>query len=116
MRAQGGAAAAVSDSRRIGFRVFSLVTGEAAMEDGGGEERCGAGLHCTPLPPPSSGNDTDPSTLAGRDGSDTFTMRFKVRACITPRAGGAAAAAAVGWEGVGGEEWPPQTRYLPPLR
>ena len=38
------------DSRRIGFRVFTLVTG----------------------------NDTDPSTLAGRDGQDGFTMRFKI--------------------------------------
>jgi beta-mannosidase len=48
--ATGGAAAVVSDTRRVGFRVLAMVTG----------------------------NDTDPSTLAGRDGSDTFTMRFKV--------------------------------------
>ena len=42
--------AVVAASRRIGFRVFTLVTG----------------------------NDTDPSTLAGKDGSGSFTMRFKV--------------------------------------
>jgi hypothetical protein len=36
--------------RRVGFRVLTLVTG----------------------------NDTDPSTLAGKDGQDGFTMRFKV--------------------------------------
>jgi beta-mannosidase len=41
---------AIADSRMIGFRVFTLVTG----------------------------NDTDPSTLIGRDGQDHFTMRFKV--------------------------------------
>jgi beta-galactosidase/beta-glucuronidase len=43
-------AAPVSDARRLGFRVFTMVTG----------------------------NDTDPSTLIGRDGQDHFTMRFKV--------------------------------------
>ncbi len=37
-------------SRRIGFRVFTLVTG----------------------------NDTDPTTLVGKEGSGAFTMRFKV--------------------------------------
>jgi beta-galactosidase/beta-glucuronidase len=37
-------------TRRVGFRTFTLVTG----------------------------NDTDPSTLAGKDGQDGFTMRFKV--------------------------------------
>lgn len=36
--------------RRVGFRILTLVTG----------------------------NDTDPSTLAGKDGQDGFTMRFKV--------------------------------------
>lgn len=56
----GGAAAAVSDSRRVGFRVFALVTG----------------------------NDTDPSTLAGRDGSDTFTMRWKVNGANSEGGGG----------------------------
>lgn len=45
-----GSGPPVSDSRMIGFRVFTLVTG----------------------------NDTDPSTLIGRDGQDHFTMRFKV--------------------------------------
>jgi len=45
---QGGAP--VQDSRQVGFRVFTLVTG----------------------------NDTDPSTLINRDGQDHFTMRFKV--------------------------------------
>eukprot|EP01116_Phalansterium_solitarium_P018951 TRINITY_DN5166_c2_g1_i1.p1 TRINITY_DN5166_c2_g1~~TRINITY_DN5166_c2_g1_i1.p1 ORF type:complete len:461 (-),score=159.37 TRINITY_DN5166_c2_g1_i1:31-1413(-) len=45
-----GAATPVAASRRVGFRVFTLVTG----------------------------NDTDPTTLAGKDGSDSFTMRFKV--------------------------------------
>ena len=40
----------MQDQRLVGFRVFTLVTG----------------------------NDTDPSTLAGRDGQDHFTMRFKV--------------------------------------
>ena len=43
-------AAPVSDVRRLGFRVVTLVTG----------------------------NDTDPTTLAGKDGQDHFTMRFKV--------------------------------------
>jgi beta-mannosidase len=43
-------AAALTAARRVGFRVFTLVTG----------------------------NDTDPSTLAGRDGSGGFTMRYKV--------------------------------------
>ena len=42
--------AAITDSRLIGFRTLALVTG----------------------------NDTDPSTLIGRDGQDQFTMRFKV--------------------------------------
>ena len=45
-----GAGPPLTDSRLIGFRVFTLVTG----------------------------NDTDPSTLIGRDGQDHFTMRFKV--------------------------------------
>ncbi len=45
-----GGAAVVATARRVGFRVFALVTG----------------------------NDTDPSTLAGLDGQDGFTMRFKV--------------------------------------
>jgi hypothetical protein len=45
-----GSQQVVSDSRLIGFRTFALVTG----------------------------NDTDPSTLAGVDGSGNFTMRFKV--------------------------------------
>ena len=40
----------VSASRSVGFRVAYLVTA----------------------------NDTDPSTVAGRVGSDTFTMRFRV--------------------------------------
>jgi beta-galactosidase/beta-glucuronidase len=40
----------LSTYRAIGFRYFVLVTG----------------------------NDTDPSTLAGKDGSDSFTMRFKI--------------------------------------
>jgi beta-mannosidase len=40
----------LSTYRAIGFRSFVLVTG----------------------------NDTDPSTLAGKDGSDSFTMRFKI--------------------------------------
>lgn len=48
--AESGGAVVKADSRRIGFRVFTLVTG----------------------------NDTDPSTLAGKDGQDGFTMRFKV--------------------------------------
>jgi beta-mannosidase len=49
---QPGAAAlpAVTASRRIAFRVFTLVTG----------------------------NDTIPATLAGKDGSGGFTMRFRV--------------------------------------
>jgi beta-mannosidase len=46
--AAGGAP--VIAARRIGFRIFTLVTG----------------------------NDTDPSTLAGKDGSGGFTMRVKV--------------------------------------
>lgn len=46
----GAGGAPLSDARRIGFRVFTLVTG----------------------------NDTDPSTLAGKDGQTHFTMRFKV--------------------------------------
>ena len=45
-----GSASPVTADRRIGFRVFTLVTG----------------------------NDTDPSTLAGKDGSGFFTMRMKV--------------------------------------
>ena len=45
-----GGGASVQDARKIGFRVFTLVTG----------------------------NDTDPATLAGRDGQDHYTMRFKV--------------------------------------
>ena len=40
----------VGDARRMAFRVLTLVTG----------------------------NDTDPSTLAGKDGQDHFTMRLKV--------------------------------------
>lgn len=40
----------LTTSRAVGFRFFALVTG----------------------------NDTDPSTLAGKDGSDSFTMRFNV--------------------------------------
>ena len=44
------AAPAAVASRNLGFRVFTLVTG----------------------------NDTDPSTLIGKDGSGFFTMRFKV--------------------------------------
>jgi beta-mannosidase len=53
----GGSWALVADSRRVGFRVFALVTG----------------------------NDTDPSTLAGKDGQETYTMRFKVR-CVAAHA------------------------------
>jgi hypothetical protein len=45
-----GGAAIIATTRRIGFRVFTLVPG----------------------------NDTDPSSLAGLDGQDGFTMRFKV--------------------------------------
>ena len=48
--ANAGGLAPAAASRRIGFRVFTLVTG----------------------------NDTDPTTLAGKDGSGFFTMRFKV--------------------------------------
>ena len=44
------AAPAAAAQRNLGFRVFTLVTG----------------------------NDTDPSTLQGKDGSGFFTMRFKV--------------------------------------
>ena len=44
------AAPPAAAQRSLGFRVFTLVTG----------------------------NDTDPSTLAGKDGSGFFTMRFKV--------------------------------------
>jgi len=40
----------ISTSRQIGFRQFALVTG----------------------------NDTDPSTLSGQEGSGSFTMRYKV--------------------------------------
>ena len=47
---EGGAAITKEVVRRVGFRVFTLVTG----------------------------NDTDPTTLAGRNGQDGFTMRFKV--------------------------------------
>uniref|UniRef100_A0A6B2L3J8 beta-mannosidase n=1 Tax=Arcella intermedia TaxID=1963864 RepID=A0A6B2L3J8_9EUKA len=43
-------ATVVSTTRQIGFRVFTLV----------------------------SANDTDPSTLKGKDGSSSFTLRFKV--------------------------------------
>ena len=46
----GGGGAVISDSRMIGFRVLYLVTG----------------------------NDTDPSALAGVDGSGDFTMRLAV--------------------------------------
>ena len=47
---RGGGAPPITLQRRIGFRYFALVTG----------------------------NDTDPSTLAGQDGSGGFTMRFNV--------------------------------------
>jgi hypothetical protein len=47
---EAGGAVTKADARRIGFRVFTLVTG----------------------------NDTDPTTLAGKDGQTGFTMRFKV--------------------------------------
>jgi hypothetical protein len=46
-----GSSDSIVASRYVGFRVFYLVTG----------------------------NDTLPSSLAGKDGSGNFTMRFKVR-------------------------------------
>jgi hypothetical protein len=65
-------AGTITDSRRIGFRVFTLVTGvqEPRMP-------CPMGsmlVHwCF-----CAGNDTVPESLAGVDGSGNVTMRFKL--------------------------------------
>jgi hypothetical protein len=67
----GAGAAPLADARRVGFRVFTLVTG----------------------------NDTDPSTLAGKDGQTHFTMRFKVNGADIWSRGGA-----FFWGGGGGRE------------